>query len=62
MKSKEYYLISAIIFIYLKPYLVIKPRMSEHNIIKKLLIDTGFSLVRFVILLVANINDQEPIY
>ena len=51
-----------IIFVYLKPYLVIKPRMSENNIIKKLLIDTGFSLVRFVILLVANINDQEPIY
>jgi len=36
--------------------------MSEHNIIKKLLIDTVFSLVRFVILLVVNINDQEPIY
>ena len=41
---------------------MIRPRMSEHNIIKKLLIDTVFSLIRFVILLVANINDQEPIY
>gem|GEM_PF-4668043 len=41
---------------------MIRPRMSEHNIIKKLLIDTVFSLVRFVILLVVNINDQEPIY
>ena len=51
-----------IIFVYLKLYLVIRPRMSEHNIIKKLLIDTGFSLVWFVILLVANINDQAPIY
>ena len=51
-----------LIFVYLKLYLMIRPRMSEHNIIKKLLIDTVFSLVRFVILLVANINDQEPIY
>lgn len=51
-----------IIFVYLKLYLMIRPRMSEHNIIKKLLIDTVFSLIRFVILLVANINDQEPIY